>query len=165
MNTVIAICDNHAHAVEVVTELAKKDFTSKQVSILGQVDKVKDAIVLDDKNVMKVAGTEIGIGAALGSAVGILAGVGVFAIPGLGFLYGAGALLGGIAGFDFGLIGGGIVSALTVAGIKVSETRKYDEQIKEGKFLVVVQGTEDEIHTAEGVLKSIDGVSDIEVHD
>lgn len=164
MNTIIAICDSHSDAINAVSILKDSNFNSKQLSIIGKADKAKDAVVMDDKKIMDVAGTEAGVGAVLGSALGILAGVGIFAIPGLGFLYGAGALVGGIAGFDFGLIGGGLVSALTVAGIKVSETQKYDEQIKEGKFLVIVQGTEDEINNAAKLLEGQEGIPEVDKH-
>lgn len=164
MNTAIVVCDSHTDAIEAVNTLKDNGYPTKNLSIIGKADKAKDAVIMDDKKVMNVAGTEAGVGAVLGSALGILAGVGIFAIPGLGFLYGAGALVGGIAGFDFGLIGGGLVSALTVAGIKVNETQKFDDYIKEGKFLAIAQGSEDEIHKIEKLLEHKDGIIDITTH-
>ncbi|MCB0697363.1 MAG: hypothetical protein KDC07_08360, partial [Chitinophagaceae bacterium] len=159
MDNLIAVCNNHLAAVQAVGALKEQNhLTSKQLSIIGKADKARNAIILDDDDVSKVTTTEAGIGVALGSALGILTGVGIFAIPGLGFLYGAGALIGGIAGFDLGLIGGGIVSALTVAGIKINETHSYDEDIKQGKFLVVVQGTKEVVNAAKSTLEKMDGV-------
>ena len=95
----------------------------------------------------------ISIGAAAGFVTGLLTGLGIFAIPGFGFLYGAGAIVGAMAGLDIGLIGGGLASIFTNIGIKKDEVIKYEEHIKEGRFLVIVQGDEKEIKHAENVLR------------
>jgi hypothetical protein len=47
------------------------------------------------------------------------------AIPGVGMLYGAGALVGAIAGFDVGIIGGGLVAILANIGIGEKEAHHY----------------------------------------
>ena len=46
------------------------------------------------------------MGVMIGSILGVLTGVGLFAIPGMGFLYGAGILYGGFVGFETGIVGG-----------------------------------------------------------
>lgn len=113
---------------------------------------------------MAIAGAEVGIGALAGSVLGVLTGVGIFAIPGVGFLYGAGALVGAIAGFDFGIIGGGIASALTVAGISSDDTKQYEEVLKAGKFLVIAQGNEEEVTRAKNVLETHGNLVSITQH-
>lgn len=168
MKNLIAVCESHDAAVATVSMLKEKGFTSKQLSIIGRVQQAagEEVPAGDDQRtekMMNIAGTETGIGVTLGSALGILTGIGVFAIPGLGFLYGAGALVGAIAGFDLGLIGGGIVSALTIAGVDIDDNHRYDEQLKAGKFLVIVQGNADETKVAEGVCRSVAGISEAEV--
>lgn len=162
-HTMIAVYKDHDEAVKAVKQLKENNFNSDQVSIIGKAQKVNDAIALDNKDVSSVAKAEVGVGAALGTTLGVLAGVSIFAIPGLGFLYGAGALIGGIAGFDFGLIGGGIVSALTVAGIKINETQKYDNYISEGRFLLIFQGTENEAQNAKVFLDKQNSAIDIDI--
>lgn len=164
MNTAIVICESHTDAVNVVTKLKANNYNEKRISIIGKADQAEEAVAMKDNKLMNVAGTEAGIGAVLGSALGILTGVGIFAIPGFGFIYGAGALVGAIAGFDFGLIGGGIVSALTLTGIEVAEKEKYDHLIKEGHFLVILQGHKDELHKAEELFKDVEGVKEVHIH-
>lgn len=164
MNNLIVVYDSHDKAIGAITKLKQAGYTSKNLSIIGRADKARDTAKLSDKEIINVAGAEVGAGVTLGSVLGVLAGVGVFAIPGLGFLYGAGALVGAIAGFDIGLVAGGVASALTVAGIKVAETKKYDDYIEDGNMLVIAQGSADEIEKAEALLKTGPEPIDIEKH-
>lgn len=156
MRTVVGTYDDHHDAVEAVRHLKAAGFNTKQISLIG---KVKDTAGLedvaeDDSARMKIAGAELGVTAIAGSTIGLLTGIGIFAIPGLGFLFGAGALVGAIAGFDIGLIGGGIISALTLPGVKGDTAKQYEKEVSEGKLLLIVQGTETEVHEAERVLSS-----------
>lgn len=154
MRTVVGIYGNHHDAVQAVKELKDAGYNTKQISLVG---KVKDTAGLEDveednSERMKVAGTGLGITALAGSTLGLLAGVGLVAIPGLGFLYGAGALVGAIAGFDIGLIGGGIISAFALPGVKGDTAKRYEKEVSEGKILLIVQGTETEVAEADKLL-------------
>jgi membrane protein DedA with SNARE-associated domain len=84
--------------------------------------------------------------------LGLLAGIGTFAIPGFGFLYGAGALVGAIAGFDIGLVSGGLVTLLTTLGINKDKVVRCKEHLEEGKFLLVINGPAEEIEKAKEIL-------------
>jgi hypothetical protein len=64
-------------------------------------------------------------GAILGPILGILTGVKLFAIPGLGFLFGIGAVLGALAGFSLGIVGGGVITLIAILAIKSSAVLKY----------------------------------------
>ena len=103
------------------------------------------------KNPLNLTG--LGVGTTVGAALGVLTGAGVFLIPGLGFLYGAGALVGAIAGLDLGLIGGGLASVLTNLGVD-DEEEKYHKQLEEGKFLLIAEGEQEEINRAKRLLQS-----------
>jgi len=70
----------------------------------------------------------------------------------LGFIFGAGAVVGALAGFDLGLVGGGIISILTAIGIKKDKVVKYSKHINEGNFLVIAQGNEAEVEKAKSIL-------------
>ena len=48
----------------------------------------------------------------------MLTGLGLFAIPGFGVLFGAGAVIGAFAGFDAGIIAGGLSTILVELAIK-----------------------------------------------
>lgn len=76
----------------------------------------------------------------------------VFTIPGFGFLYGAGALVGIIVGLDLGIVAGGFISLLTFIGIKDDKVVKCHEHLKEGKFIVIANGSKEEIQKAKHIL-------------
>lgn len=166
MRTVVGVYEDHHKAVAAVRELKKAGFNTKQISLIGKVQDTAglEDVAEDDSERMKIAGTEIGVTALAGSTIGLLTGIGVFAIPGLGFLFGAGALVGAIAGFDLGLIGGGIISALTLPGVKGDTAKQYEKEVSEGKLLLVVQGTEQEVHEAEALLSGHGQHSGLEKH-
>lgn len=86
------------------------------------------------------------------STLGLITGLGIFAVPGLGFLYGAGALVGAIAGAEIGVVGSGLFSILTTIGFHSDNIVKYEQHINEGRFLVIINGTVEEIERAEHIL-------------
>ena len=153
MKTAVGVYSTHGDAVHAIKVLKDNGYPAEKLSILGKVNEAANELETKDEKLMKVAGTEVGIGAIAGTTAGILTGIGLFAIPGLGFLFGAGALAGAIAGFDIGLIGGGVVSALTIPGMKTDAAKKYEKELDAGRFLVIAQGTEEEIKRAEEILK------------
>ena len=168
MKTTIGVYPTHQEAVEAVSALHAAGFAKKQVSILGKVQH-QDGVPAGETEVSqekmaRVAGAEVGISALAGSTLGLLTGIGVFAIPGLGFLFGAGALVGAIAGFDIGLIGGGIISALTLPNLEPDVAKQYDEDIRGGRFLVIVQGNQEEVDHARDLLSEHGKHSSLHMH-
>ncbi|MEO5673434.1 MAG: general stress protein [Chitinophagales bacterium] len=163
MTTTIGIYETHEQAVAAVKKLKDADFPLRQVSVLGQAEGEK-SITEDTADEMSAkAGKGVGIGALAGSTLGLLTGAGIFAIPGVGFLFGAGALLGAIAGLDLGLLGGGIIGALSI-GLSKEHHEKYDQHLKEGKFMLIVHGTEGEVKWAGDVLKEHGDHVNLESH-
>jgi hypothetical protein len=63
-------------------------------------------------------------GVVAGSTLGVLNGLGIFALPGLGFLFGAGAIVGGIAGLELGVVGSALFSLFSTIGFKKEEIVK-----------------------------------------
>jgi len=152
MNATIGVYDTHDKAVEAIKALKDAGIDQRKLSILGKATVTEDNIHIASGEPAKLAAAEVGAAAVLGPVLGVLTGVGLFAIPGLGFLYGAGALVGAIAGFDFGLIGGGIVSAFTILGMKKDRAAEYEKHLQEGKYMVVAQGEQGEINKAKEIL-------------
>jgi len=164
MKATIGVYDTHEKALVAVKELKDAGFPVKQLSIIG---KAETEGVDDEMHVVPKGGINpvgLGAGTVLGTTLGILTGVGLFAIPGVGFLFGAGALVGAIAGFDFGLIGGGIASVLTSVGINDEAIKKYSKELEEGKLLVIAHGSEDEVKHARNVLDTHGTHMTIETH-
>jgi hypothetical protein len=97
-------------------------------------------------------------GSMLGAIVGSLASIGVLTIPGVAPTLAVGsvmtALASTIAGAGIGIAGGGIVSACSNCAAKSIKISRYDSDRRLGEeFLVMVDGTEEELHLAESVLR------------
>ncbi|MGQ7944438.1 hypothetical protein [Flavobacterium sp. WC2509] len=150
MKSQIAVYDTHDKAVNAIKRLSQEKFSMDHVSLLGKAEVVEDHIQIKSLDTIDKTPAIVGMGA--GTLVGLLSGIGVFAIPGFGFLYGAGALIGIIAGLDLGLIAGSLVSLLSFTGLKEEEVVKCQEHVKEGRFIVIVKGTLDEIERAKHIL-------------
>ncbi len=101
---------------------------------------------------------------AVTTTVGALAGIGMIAIPGLGFLYGAGALVGTIVGFDFGALASGVVANLLLDGEKSRITDAYDEELRSGNTLVVVKINPDKANEAMEAVKKAGDYKDVQLH-
>ncbi len=162
MNTIVGVYESHQDALDAVKKLQNEGFDTKNVSLVSKAELVNDHIHVKSDHTVEKA--ELGVGLVAGSVIGVLTGIGIFAIPGLGFLYGAGALVGVLAGIDFGIIGGGIVAVLTGMGIDKVVAEKYEKHLNEGKFLVFAQGDEKQIHHAHEVLHTLDLQLELEKH-
>jgi uncharacterized protein YcfJ len=99
-------------------------------------------------------GTAVGAasGGVLGGLTGLLIGLGTLAIPGIGPIMLAGAVAGGFLGALIGL------------GIPEERARIYNERVRRGHYLVMVDGTETEIATAEEILRRR-GIEELDVYD
>ncbi len=152
MKLLIGIFDDHEQAVSAVQKLKEKNYPIDNLSIIGKTgtEVVDEELHLIAENPVKMA--ELAATTAVGTALGVLTGLGLFAIPGVGFLYGAGAVIGGIGGFDFGLMGGGIASVLTTIGVKDEFKKKYQDALEEGKFLLIAKDSEEMVSTAHTIL-------------
>jgi hypothetical protein len=89
----------------------------------------------------RVEGAELGagIGAALAGGAGLLAGMGVMAIPGLGPVIAAGWLASAGLGAVAGAAAGGVIGALTQAGVSEEEAAIYVEGVRRGGTLLSAQ--------------------------
>ena len=148
----IGVFDSHEQAIAAVECLKSENFPINHVSVIGRLEIIDNHISV--KSLDSVKNAPIAIGAVAGVVTGILTGLGVFAIPGFGFLYGAGAIIGLLGGLDIGIIGGGLMTILTHLGIKDEDVIRYDQHIRDGRFLVVVQGKESEVERARKILSS-----------
>lgn len=70
----------------------------------------------------------------------------------------AGVLAGWLEGMVVGGVGaavaGGLVGALVGLGIPKDKALNYEIQIKAGKFLIIVSGTDEEINQAQQILQN-----------
>ena len=146
----IAVYETHEKALEAVDSLKKAGFPINQISLIGEAQIINDHMYL--KSLEPYKNLPLAIGGVAGVVTGLLTGMGVFSIPGFGFLYGAGPIVGAIGGLDFGIISGGLATILLQMGIKKDDVIKYEEHIKSGRFLLEARGSKKEISRVENIL-------------
>lgn len=107
-------------------------------------------------------------GGALGGLTGLLVGLGALAIPGIGPIMLAGAtattLATTLAGGAIGAAAGSLVGALVGLGVPEEQARFYNDRISRGDYLVIVDGTDDDIRRA-GAILSNRGIQNWDIYD
>lgn len=107
-------------------------------------------------------------GGALGGITGLLVGLGALAIPGIGPILLAGAeataIATTLAGAGIGAAAGGLIGALIGLGIPEEKAKIYNDRVKGGSFLVIVNGTAAEIARAESIMQT-HGVEEFGIYD
>ncbi|EAW37462.1 general stress protein [Lyngbya sp. PCC 8106] len=166
---------NRRDAEKALHKLRDSDFPMDRVSIIAQDSEAPDRIgeteVHDQHQGNKAddgAKTGALTGGALGGLTGLLVGLGALAIPGIGPIMLAGAAATTIAttaaGGAIGAAAGGLIGSLIGLGIPEEHARTYNERVSKGHYLVMIDGTDDEIQNAETVLRR-QGIQDWGVFD
>ncbi|MEH2162264.1 MAG: histidine kinase [Nostoc sp.] len=165
---------SHRRDVEhALHELKKVGFDMNRVSVItqdGERDDIAGAEVRDRVGDKSDDGARVGAatGGALGGLTGLLVGLGTLAIPGIGPIMLAGAaattLATTLAGAGIGAVAGSLLGALIGLGIPEERARVYDERVKRGHYLVIIDGTDTEIARAETILHQ-GGVEEFGIYD
>ncbi|MCB9419881.1 MAG: DUF1269 domain-containing protein [Ardenticatenaceae bacterium] len=160
-NSVIHVYESMTAAETAVRKLDQENFPIKQVSIMAQ-DMASEKEVHGFITTGDIAKAGVGTGAWVGGLFGILVGAAFIWVPGFGPLFVAGpfaaALLGGVEGAVAGAAGGGLLGALFGWGISKQHILKYEESLKAGQYLLIVNGSPEEIEQARSILKDSEAV-------
>jgi hypothetical protein len=154
-NSVVAIYNTHEQAEGAIKELQVAGVDMHSISLVSRGAHTDEHVIgyYNAGDRMKYWGK---VGAFWGGFWGLLFGSAFFAIPGLGPILVAGPLVGWIVSALEGavLVGGVSVvgAALVSIGIPMDSVIKYEVALKADKFLLVIQGTPDEISNAHKVL-------------
>ena len=152
METTVGVYDSYEKAIKALEKIKAGGFPAKQISLVSKAEMKNNHMHVNSHEGLDIA--ELSIGLAVGPVLGILTGVGLFAIPGFGFLFGAGAIVGALAGFDIGLIGAGALSFLTFVGVELKHHKKYQDHLNAGNFLLIAHGSPAEVQIAHEILES-----------
>lgn len=163
-HAVIDTFRTHVEAEAAVVELQKAGFDVKKVSIIGQEYQTTEHVrgFLTWKDTAKTGAGSAGYwGSFFGGFFGILTGAGALFIPGVGPVVIAGPIVGVLAGWLEGMIvggvgaavAGGLVGALVGLGIPKEKALKYETDVKAGKFVMIISGTDDEAEQAHEILQ------------
>ena len=143
MRTVSRLFDSYEQARQAVTDLKDAGVPESEISLVSNnVDKAhdRDGDGVDDR--AEGAGAGAGVGATLGGAAGLLTGLGMLAIPGVGPVVAAGWLATTALGAVAGGAAGGVIGALTQAGVDEEDAHVYAEGVRRGGTLVTVRADE-----------------------
>lgn len=159
----VGVFSNRQETEDALHELKNSDFPMHKVSILARHTDKDDEIAgvqvgdrVDDSKIDEGAMTGAAAGGALGTLTGLLVGLGALAIPGVGPLAIAGATATALAttltGGALGALAGSLVGGFIGLGIPEERAKVYNELVSRGKYLVMVDGKDEEIARAETVL-------------
>ncbi|HEY9871817.1 MAG TPA: general stress protein [Candidatus Obscuribacterales bacterium] len=161
----VGVFANREEVEQAVNELKDSGFSMDKVSIIakdaGAGDHVGGAEMSDrvgdqDVNTATAAVADAVTGATWGT---VLVGLSSLAIPGVGPIVAAGslgvAMVTNLAGIAIGTASSdGLVRAMTDLGIPEEQARGYSDRLHLGKYLAIVDGTDDDIHRAEAVFNN-----------
>ncbi|MBD2357783.1 histidine kinase [Tolypothrix sp. FACHB-123] len=173
----IGVFAHRRDAEAALTELRDAGFPMSRVSIIAKNqdgDRIAGVNTGVDRNVATGNKADEGAkagaatGAALGGLGGLLVGLGALAIPGVGPVIAGGAaataLATAVTGGAIGAAAGGITGGLVGLGIPENRAKVYSDRFNRGDYIVMVDGTESEIHQAEAILKRR-GIEEFAVYD
>ncbi|MGE5660455.1 MAG: general stress protein [Actinomycetota bacterium] len=165
---------NYRDAEIALRELQSAGFPMQKVSVIGpnagEVDRVADIEVTKPANERAGGGAKAGAtaGAVTGGLIGLIGGLSALTIPGIGPVVAGGALasiLGdALVGGAIGAAAGGIVGALVGLGVPENRARGYSDRLSRGQYLVIVEGTDEELNRAESILR-VRGIEDWGIYD
>jgi uncharacterized membrane protein len=167
----VGIFSSRQDAEYALNELRDAGFDMDKVSVIVQNatpnDQLGGAGVSDSKGEQIEGGTKAGAsaGAVTGGIIGLVGTLGVLAIPGVGVATEVGILLANtLLGGVVGAAAGALAGALIGWGVPEHKAKYYEERVAGGDYLVVVQGTAEEILRAEGIIENR-GVRDWGIYD
>lgn len=159
----VGVFPTRAAAEKALHELKASGFNMDRVSVVtkdgDRAGGIEGAEVKDKVGNKADEGAGVGAvsGGTLGGLTGLLVGLGTLAIPGVGPVMLAGevatALATTLAGGAIGAAAGSLVGGLVGLGIPEKEAKHYNDRVHHGDYLVIVDGTESEILSAETILK------------
>jgi hypothetical protein len=170
----VGVFSSRRDAEQALSELRDAGFPMAKVSVIakdaGSGGKLAGADMSDDVGNKADEGAASGAvtGGVLGTLTGLLVGLGAIAIPGIGPVMLAGATATALAttlsGGAIGAAAGSLFGALVGLGIPEERARVYNDRLSQGGYLVIVDGTDDEIRRA-GAILSNRGIQEWGIYD
>ena len=161
-NSVVAIFESHERAEDAIRELQHSGFDMKKLSVIGKDYHTEENVVgyYNAGDRMKYWGK---LGAFWGGFWGILFGSAFFWLPGIGTVLVAGPLVVWIVGeLESAAVMGGLSAlgaALYSVGIPQDSIVRYETHLKNGKLLLLVHGTPEEVERAKNLLDQSEAIS------
>lgn len=161
----LGVFPDRQHTESALSQLKATGFPTDKISVVVEHPNSEDD-VLDDLTEPTVQSEEyfathraidrfehgaLFSGAWGGVGGGVIAGLTSLALPAVG---GAVLLVGVAVGAFYGAVSGGLIGSAIGVGISDEQEKHYYDRLMNGYYLVVINGTNDEISQAELVLKT-----------
>ncbi len=156
-NSCITIFKTHQEAEQAIMELERAGFDMKKLSIVGKGYERKENVIgyYNGINRVKFWGKR---GALWGGLWGMVFNPAFMCVPGAGSLTAGGLLFTTLgSGISTAIFTGGLTSlgaALYSIGVPRNSIINYETAVKMKKYLLIVNGTDDEIKYASDILKT-----------
>ena len=157
MATVIGVFPNRDQCEKAIRAMRARGFRDNEISVVARGPQAQGG--RGDQEAGADVSEGVTWGGALGGIAGLLAGVGALAIPGIGPVVAAGPLAATLGG----AVTGGVAGGLLDLGIPENRGRFYEEELKKGKMLAVVQTDTSRIDEAAQILRD-NGATSVESH-
>jgi hypothetical protein len=163
---------NHLNAKQVFNELKRGGVPTPHISIVPvsspethlnlepsktQISEVIENDTSEDEDRAAMAAAIVG--SLLGAVGGCLTGLGLLLVPEVGFVLAIGTwgtpLIATVAGAGLGAVSGGLIGSLGEGETSEEITDLDFEHDPMGEYLVMVEGTDDEVHQAETILEQL----------
>lgn len=161
MKTVVGMYDRLDQARAAVHDLEAAGVRQDRISILGPGDADKDATTTHettDTYGKEGAGAGATAGAVLGGGAGLLASLGLIAIPGIGPVLAAGAIVATLTGAGIGAGAGALIGGLIGLGIPEEDAENYEEGLRRGHSVVLVQADDNQANDVADILDRHDAI-------
>jgi uncharacterized protein (TIGR02271 family) len=160
MKTIVGLFDDMGEAKQAALELERAGVAHNDISLVANneggryVPTDSTATTASTESTGHAIGDDAKTGAKIGGVAGLLIGLTGLAIPGLGWIAGAGWLMGMILGAGTGAVIGGLVGALTSVGVPEEDATHYHEGVRRGGTLVAVKADDAMAHRVAEILGS-----------
>ena len=142
--TVSATFKTDTAAREALLKLESAGLSEEQISVVAADSSFGQSFNIERDNKAAEGGT---IGAASGGLIGAISGgltaTGALAIPGVNLVV-FGAAIAAAAGAGVGAAVGGLTGALIGLGIPEYEAKRYEDEVKNGNILLVIEANDSE---------------------
>jgi heat induced stress protein YflT len=162
LNSVVAVYSTHPQAEEALRAFQSSGFDMKKLSIVGKDYHTEEHVIgfYNAGDRMKFWGKR---GAFWGTFWGMLFGSALFLVPGVGHLLVLGPMVGWIVGAlgEGALVGGltALGAGLYSIGIPKDSILRYETALKADQFVVVANGTFDDVTSAKRILERTGALS------
>lgn len=143
MKTVAGVFSTMIDVERAVRELERVGVPNEAISIIAGDEEGRHKKYLETAHLAsRSTGAAAASGASFGGGVGIMASLVALAIPGVGPIIAGGAIAAVVTGFGVGAAGGGLISAFHSMAIPHEKAPLYEEAVRRGALMVVVEVTD-----------------------